>query len=366
MTRIVELRSDTFTMPTDSMRRAMAAAEVGDDVWDEDPTIHRLQERAAEMVGKQASLFVPSGTMGNLCAVLSHTQHGEEVILEVDSHIFHSEVAGAAAVGGLQVRPLESRDGRLEPGEVRAAIREPDIHEPRTGLLCLENTHNRKGGTCLSPNQTRALADVAHEAGFPVHLDGARVFNAAIALGVDARELTGPVDSVMFCLSKGLSAPVGSMLAGSTAFIGRARRMRKMLGGGMRQAGVLAAAGLIALDEMVPRLAEDHANARKLAEGLQGLPGIDIDLNRVETNMVFGDCLPPITAQQFLERCREVGVLIDLASAQRWRMVTHRGVTAEDIDYTIHVVRQLFASPAPTVQDSARAAAARGRLRAAG
>jgi threonine aldolase len=346
MTRIVELRSDTFTMPTDSMRRAMAAAEVGDDVWDEDPTIHRLQERAAEMVGKEASLFVPSGTMGNLCAVLSHTQHGEEVLLEIDSHIFHSEVAGAAAIGGLQLRPLESRDGRLKPEQVRAAIREPDIHEPRTGLLCLENTHNRKGGTCLSPSQTNALADVAHEAGFPVHLDGARVFNAAVALQVDARELTGPVDSVMFCLSKGLSAPVGSMLAGSREFVGRARRMRKMLGGGMRQAGVLAAAGLIALNDMVGRLAEDHANARKLAEGLQGLPRVDVDLTRVETNMVFGDCRPPLTAQEFLEHCREAGVLIDLASAQRWRMVTHRGVTSEDVDYTIDAVRQMFGIPA--------------------
>jgi len=354
MTRVVELRSDTFTMPTDSMRRAMAEADVGDDVWDEDPTIHRLQERAADMVGKEASLFVPSGTMGNLCAVLSQTQHGEEVILEVDSHIFHSEVAGAAAIGGLQVRPLESADGRLTPEQVRAAIREPDIHEPRTGLLCLENTHNRKGGTCLSPSQTRALADVAHEAGLPVHLDGARVFNAAIALGVDARELTGPVDSVMFCLSKGLSAPVGSVVAGSSDFVNRARRMRKMLGGGMRQAGVLAAAGLIALNEMVDRLAEDHVNARNLGKGLQGLPGVEIDLDRVETNMVFGDCVPPLTAREFLERCREVGVLIDLASPQRWRMVTHRGVTPEDIEYAIDALRETLG------------ATARGRLRAAG
>lgn len=354
MKRMVELRSDTFTMPTDAMRRAMANAEVGDDVWDEDPTIHRLQERAAEMVGKEASLFVPSGTMGNLCAVLSHTEHGEEVILELDSHIFHSEAAGAAAVGGLQLRALETPDGRIEPEQVRSAIRETDLHEPRTGLLCLENTHNRKGGTCLSPSQTRALAEVAHGAGFPVHLDGARVFNAAIAQGVDARELTGPVDSVMFCLSKGLSAPVGSMLAGSRDFVERARRMRKMLGGGMRQAGVLAAAGLIALNEMVDRLAEDHTNARRLAEGLQGLPGIDVDLARVETNMVFGDCLLPLTAREFLERCADVGVLIDLATPQRWRMVTHRGVSVDDVDYTIDAVRRMLGAPA------------RANLRAAG
>jgi threonine aldolase len=346
MARTVELRSDTFTLPTESMRAAMAAAEVGDDVWDEDPTIHRLQQRAAEMVGKEASLFVPSGTMGNLCALLSHTQAGEEVILEGDSHIFHSEVAGASVVGGLQLRPLETEDGRLQPEQVRRAIREPDIHQPRTGLLCLENTHNRKGGTCLSPAQTVALSAVAHEAGFPVHLDGARVFNAAVALGVDARELTAPVDSVMFCLSKGLSAPVGSMLAGSKDFIERARRMRKMLGGGMRQAGVVAAAGLCALNEMVDRLAEDHANARRLAEGLLGVPGVDIDLLRVETNMVFGDCHPPLTATAFIDRCREVGVRLDQASLYRWRMVTHRGVSVEDVNYAIEAVRRVFGAPA--------------------
>lgn len=346
MARTVELRSDTFTLPTESMRAAMAAAEVGDDVWDEDPTIHRLQKRAAEMVGKEASLFVPSGTMGNLCALLSHTQAGEEVILEGDSHIFHSEVAGASVVGSLQLRPLETEDGRLQPEQVRRAIREPDIHQPRTGLLCLENTHNRKGGTCLSPAQTAALSGVAHDARFPVHLDGARVFNAAVAQRIDVRELTAPVDSVMFCLSKGLSAPVGSMLAGSSDFIERARRMRKMLGGGMRQAGVLAAAGLCSLNEMVDRLAEDHANARRLAEGLQVLPGVDIDLSKVETNMVFGDCHPPLTAGAFIDRCREVGVLLDQASTYRWRMVTHRGVSVEDVDYAIEAVCLVFGAPA--------------------
>ena len=346
MARVVELRSDTFTLPTESMRAAMAAAEVGDDVWDEDPTIHRLQQRAAEMVGKDASLFVPSGTMGNLCALLSHTQSGQEAIVELDSHIFQNEVAGASVVGGLQLRPLDTPDGRLQPEQVRRAIRTADIHEPVTGLLCLENTHNRKGGTCLSPEQTAALSDVAHDAGFPVHLDGARVFNAAVALGIDVRQLTDPVDSVMFCLSKGLSAPVGSMLAGSSDFIERARRMRKMLGGGMRQAGVLAAAGLCSLNEMVDRLAEDHANARRLAEGLRGLPGVDIDLSRVETNMVFGDCRPPLTAKAFIDRCREVGVLLDQASAYRWRMVTHRGVSVDDVDTAVHAVRREFGAPA--------------------
>ncbi|TMC30784.1 MAG: aminotransferase class I/II-fold pyridoxal phosphate-dependent enzyme [Chloroflexi bacterium] len=346
MVRTVELRSDTFTLPTESMRNAMATAELGDDVWDEDPTIHRLQDRAAEMVGKEASLFVPSGTMGNLCALISHARPGQEIILEIDSHIFQNEVAGASVVGGLQLRPLDTQDGRLRPDQVGAAIRPADIHEPSTGLLCLENTHNRKGGTCLTPTQTRALCAVAHEAGFPVHLDGARVFNAAVALRVDVRELTAPVDSVMFCLSKGLSAPVGSMLAGSAAFIDHARRMRKMVGGGMRQAGVLAAAGLCALNEMVDRLADDHANARRLADGLQGLPGVEVDLSRVETNMVFGDCRPPLTAGEFIDRCREVGVLLDQASPHRWRMVTHRGVSAEDVDYAIAAVQRLLGTPA--------------------
>jgi threonine aldolase len=328
------------------MRAAMAAAEVGDDVWDEDPTIHRLQQRAAAMVGKEASLFVPSGTMGNLCALLSHTQPGQEVLVEIDSHIFQNEVAGASVVGGLQLRPLESPDGRLTPEQVRGAIRQPDIHEPVTGLLCLENSHNRKGGICLSPAQTAAVSDVAHEAGFPVHLDGARVFNAAVAQRVDVRQLTDPVDSVMFCKSKGLSAPVGSMLAGSNDFVERARRMRKMLGGGMRQAGIVAAAGLVALDEMVDRLGEDHANARRLAQGLSGLPGVDIDLLRVETNMVFGECRPPLTARSFIERCREVGVLLDQASPYRWRMVTHRGVSVEDVDYAVEAIRRAFGVPA--------------------
>ena len=323
----------------------MAIAEVGDDVWDEDPTIHRLQDRAAEMVGMEASLFVPSGTMGNLCALLSHARAGDEVIVEIDSHIFQNEVAGAAVVGGLQLRPLDSESGRLQPEQVLGAIREPDIHEPRSALLCLENTHNRKGGTCLNPSQTAALCAVAHQAGLKVHLDGARVFNAAVAQRVDVRELIAPVDSVMFCLSKGLSAPVGSMLAGSVDFIERARRMRKMVGGGMRQAGVLAAAGLYALTEMVDRLAEDHANARRLAEGLQGLSGIDVDIGRVETNMVFGECRPPVTARQFIDRCRTVGVLLDQASAYRWRMVTHRGVTSDDVDYAIGAIRRLFVEP---------------------
>jgi threonine aldolase len=342
MTMAVELRSDTFTMPTDEMRQAMATADLGDDVWDEDPTVHLLQRRAAEMVGKEAALLVPSGTMGNLCALLAHTNPGDEVLVEAESHIFISEVAGAAVVGGLQLRPLTTPDGRLKPDQVRVAVREPDIHEPRSALLCLENTHNRQGGICISPQETRDVAGVAHAAGMRVHLDGARIFNAAVAQQVDVRELTGPVDSVMFCLSKGLSAPIGSMLAGSAAFVEQARRRRKMLGGGMRQAGVLAAAGLLALDRMVERLAEDHANARRLGQGLQDLDGIEVDLSRIQSNMVFGECRPPLTARQFIERCRQVGVLLDQASPQRWRMVTHRGVSATDVEQAIDAIRRLM------------------------
>ncbi len=342
MTRLVELRSDTFTLPTEAMRAAMAAADVGDDVWDEDPTIHRLQEQAARMVGKEASLFVPSGTMGNLCALLAHTTSGDEVIVESESHIFVSEVAGAAVVGGLQLRPLATSDGRLRPDQVQAAIRARDIHEPRSAVLCLENTHNRQGGICLTPTETQTDAEVAHDAGMKVHLDGARVFNAAVAQGIDVRQLTGPVDSVMFCLSKGLSAPVGSILAGPVPFIEAARRRRKMLGGGMRQAGVLAAAGLVSLDHMVERLRDDHANARRLGEGLQGLTAIEVDCSRIQSNMVFGDCRPPLTASEFIERCRVEGVLLDQASPQRWRMVTHRGVSADDIDYAVDAVRRLL------------------------
>jgi threonine aldolase len=337
------------------MLRAMAEAKLGDDVYDEDPTVHRLQERAAGMVGKEAAIFVPSGTMGNLCALLTHTRPGDEVMVELNSHIYHSEVAGGAVVGGLQFLPLDTADGRLTPMQVRANVREEDIHQPRTGLLCIENTHNRKGGICLTPDQTQDLADAAHEAGFPVHLDGARIFNGAMAQGIEASQLTGPVDSVMFCLSKGLSAPVGSMLAGSRQFIETARRHRKMLGGGMRQAGVIAAAGVCALEEMVDRLSEDHLNARRLADGLKGLSHLELQFP-VETNMVFLRCSYPLTAHRLEELCAGQGVRISAATPETVRLVTHRGVSEEGIDYAIEVIR--------AVEESAlneEAARSRGR-----
>src|SRR3989441_9817070 len=245
------------------MREAMGHAEVGDDVWEEDPTVKRLEAMAAERMGKEAGLFVTSGTLGNLVSVLAQTRPGQELVLALDSHIFNYEVAGTSAIGGVQMRPVKPERGFLPPAQVRETLRPANIHVPPTGLVCVENTHNRQGGTCCTPEEIAAVAAVAHGAGVPVHLDGARVFNAAVALRRDAREFTRPVDSVTFCLSKGLGAPVGSVVCGSAELIGRARRIRKMLGGGMRQAGVIAAAGIVALERMVARLAEDHVPHRR-------------------------------------------------------------------------------------------------------
>src|SRR5947208_10948334 len=269
------------------MRDAMARAPVGDDVWEEDPTVKRLEALAAERLGKAAGLFVTSGTMGNLISVVSQTQTGQEVVLDLDSHIFNYEVAGAAVVGNVQMRPVKTARGFLTPEQVREALRAANIHVPPTGLICIENTHNRHGGTCCTPEEISAVAAVAHEASVPVHLDGARLFNAAIALERPARDFVRDVDSVTFCVSKGLGAPVGSVICGSTDLIARARRVRKMLGGGMRQAGIIAAAGIVALERMVDRLAEDHANARALAEGVSKLPGLSVDLASVQTNIVI-------------------------------------------------------------------------------
>ena len=287
MHEIVDLRSDTLTLPTPAMREAMARAEVGDDVWEEDPTVKRLEAMAAERLGKEAGLFVASGTMGNLVSVVSQTQAGQEVVLDLDSHIFNYEVAGSVVIGSVQMRPVKTARGFLAPEQVREALRPANIHIPPTGLVCVENTHNRHGGTCCTPEEIGAVAAVAHGANVPVHLDGARLFNAAVAMRRDAREFTRDVDSVTFCVSKGLGAPVGSVVCGSRGFITRARRVRKMVGGGMRQAGVIAAAGVVALETMVDRLAEDHANARRLAEGIAKVPGLRVDLASVQTNIVI-------------------------------------------------------------------------------
>lgn len=344
MSRIIDLRSDTVTAPTEEMRRAMARAEVGDDVYGEDPTVKRLEELAAEKVGKEAALFVPSGTMGNQVAVMTHTGRGDEVVLEAEAHIFYYEVAGLAVLAGVQARTVKGDKGVMDPAAVEEAIRGENIHFPKTSLVCLENTHNRAGGTALPVENIQGVAEVAGRHGAAVHLDGARIFNAALALGRSAKEIAAPADSVMFCLSKGLSAPVGSIVAGTSEWIRRARKSRKLLGGGMRQAGVLAAAGIIALERMVDRLAEDHANARRLGEGLANIPGVAVDMNLVQTNMVaFEITTLGIDALRLVRLLMDRGVKCNAIGARRIRMVTHKDVEAGDIEETLVIMNQIIA-----------------------
>lgn len=322
----VDLRSDTVTKPTPAMRQAMAAAEVGDDVFGEDPTINRLQEMAAERMGKEAGLFVPSGTMGNLAGVLAHCGRGDEVILGDRGHTFLFEGGGIASFGGVHSYVLPNQpDGTLKLEDIRAAIRPDDVHDPVTRLIALENTHNRCGGVVLTPEYMAAVGALARENGLRVHLDGARIFNAAAALQVPAARLAEQVDSVTFCLSKALCAPVGSVLCGTRDFIYRARRIRKHLGGGMRQAGVLAAAGIIALEQMVDRLAEDHHRAKCLAEGLARIPGLKMESEVPPTNMVFAtlDESLNVTAGDIARRLLEYGVKVGAVGERRFRMVTH-------------------------------------------
>ncbi|HEX3178586.1 MAG TPA: GntG family PLP-dependent aldolase [Methylomirabilota bacterium] len=339
---IVDLRSDTLTLPTPEMREAMARADVGDDVWGEDPTIQRLESLAASRLGKEAGLFVTSGTQGNLVSVVAHTRAGQEVILDLDSHIYNYEVAGAAMIGHLQMRPAKTARGFLSPEQVREAIRPANIHLPETGLVCLENTHNRHGGTCATPEELQAVADAAHQAGVPVHLDGARLFNAAIALRRPAADFARPVDSVTFCLSKGLGAPVGSVVCGSAEFIGRARRVRKMLGGGMRQAGIIAAAGIVALERMVDRLADDHVNARRLAEGLAALPELSVDLATVQTNIVIVRVeRGAAAAAELVTGCAARKVKVHAMGPGAIRCVTHKDVDGDDIARALDAFREL-------------------------
>jgi threonine aldolase len=338
----VDLRSDTLTMPTPEMRRAMAGAELGDDVFGEDPTVNRLQERAAAMLGKEAALMVASGTMGNLLGLLVNARSGEEAITDADSHIFLAEGGGAASVGGIQLRPLPTERGVLSPEQVRAAIRPDDVHHPRSAAVCIEDTHNRHGGVVWSLDELRSVAEVAHQHGLKVHLDGARIFNAAVALGVSAREIAEPADTVTFCVSKGLGAPVGSLFCGSRETVEYARRWRKLLGGGWREAGVLAAAGLLALDN-VPRLAEDHANARVLAEGLAELPGVEIDLSRVQTNLVFFRT-KSMPAAEFVRECASRGVLGGASDGSRVRFVTHLGVAPAGIQRALEVCSEVLSA----------------------
>jgi threonine aldolase len=331
--KVIDLRSDTVTHPTPEMRKAMFEAEVGDDVYREDPTVNRLEVMAARMMGKEAALFTTSGTQSNLIAVLTHTNRGDEIILGDEAHILWYEVGGAATLGGVIMRTVPNDScGRLNPDDIDRVIRGKDIHYPQTTLLCLENTHNRCGGAVLTTDYTNEVCNLAHTRGLKVHLDGARIFNAAIALDVPVSALARNADSVAFCLSKGLSAPVGSLLCGSKDFIKRARKFRKMLGGGMRQAGVIAAAGLVALETMVDRLADDHSNARHLAQGLAGIEGIRLAQDDIPTNIVMFDLSPELSVGGFFESLEKAGVKIGLRDGRPFRAVTHRMVSSADID----------------------------------
>ena len=336
--RVIDLRSDTITQPTDAMREAMAGAVVGDDVYGEDPTVNAFEALAAERMGKAAAVFVPTGTMANLVAVMSHTQKGDEVIVDTEAHIFNHEAGALATVGGTLPRALPTEWGCISGAQLEAALRPPDVHFPPTRLVVVENTHNRHGGTVATADQIDDLAAAAHRHGIRVHLDGARLFNAAVALGVPASRLAASVDSVTFCVSKALSAPVGSVLCGDAKVIARARRFRKMVGGGMRQAGVLAAAGIVALEQMVDRLADDHRLARALAGALAALPGLTVDLARVQTNMVRID-LGDRDARQVATDLRARGVKVGLLGPHRLRLVTHRHVTPDDVPIVVEAFR---------------------------
>ncbi len=338
--KIIDLRSDTVTKPTPEMWEAMARAEVGDDVYGEDPTINRLEALGAEMVGKEAAVFVPTGTMGNQVSVMAWTNRGDEIILESSAHIFMYEVGGPAVLSQVQIRPVTGYHGAMGPEDVKGAIRSANIHFPRTSLICMENTHNRSGGCVIPLDNMKAIYNIAKEQGVSVHLDGARVFNAAISLGVNVREITRYADSVQFCLSKGLCAPVGSLVAGSSLFVDRARKCRKLLGGGMRQAGILAAAGIIALEKMVSRLSEDHANAKRLAMGLSEIPELDIDMSTVQSNMVAvgvkGSGMDEFAFSAFM---KERGVLFNASLPYKVRMVAHHDVSSEDIDEAVERIK---------------------------
>lgn len=338
----IDLRSDTVTLPTEEMLEAIRCAELGDDVFREDSTVNRLEEMAAEKMGKEAALLVTSGTQANLVSVMSNTERGNSIILEADSHIYWYEVGGISAIGGVFPIPVEGKLGVLDPRDVEGAIRPRNIHFPETNLICIEDTHNRAGGTIVTPDQIKAISDVAKKHGLRLYMDGARVFNAAVALKTDVKEFTKHVDNLMFCLSKGLSCPIGSLIVGSEEFIERARKMRKILGGGMRQAGIIAAPGLIALENMVDRLEEDHRNAALLAEGLANIDGISVDMRTIQTNIVLLDVeFPGVTSEGFISTLKAHGVLALPRGEKKVRMVTHRGIKGEDVERTLSIIEDI-------------------------
>ncbi len=340
----IDLRSDTVTLPTPEMLEAMMNAELGDDVFGEDPTVNWLEKIAAERMGKEAALFVPSGTMANLVSVLVHCARGEEIILGDRSHIFLNEAGGISAIGGVHPHTIPNQpDGTLLLKDIEAAIRGDNVHFPRTRLICLESTHNRCCGSALSLEYMESVAEIARKNGLFIHLDGARIFNASVAFEVDVKKITQYVDSVSFCLSKGLCAPVGSLVCGSEEFIREARRARKMLGGGMRQAGVIAAAGIVALEQMVDRLKEDHENARLLAEGIHRIPGLSLyQGGGVMTNIVYVDLDEGgVGEEEFMTRLKGAGIKILRTDPYRFRMVTHYGITRGDIEEVVEKVREI-------------------------
>ncbi len=342
--QMIDLRSDTVTLPTPAMRDAMQRAELGDDVFGEDPTVNELQEKAAERMGTEAALLVASGTMGNLVSVLTHCRRGEEVILGNTSHIFLNEAASIAYVGGIQPHCVVNQpDGTMHLSDIEAAIRGDNEHWPRTRLMSLENTHNRCFGAAVTPQYMESVARLAEKHNLAVHLDGARIFNAAVALGCDVREFTRHVDSLIFCLSKGLSAPVGSMVCGTRQFIHEARRNRKVLGGGMRQAGIIAAPGLIAVEKMVERLKQDHENARVLAHGVADISGFSINLKQVQTNIIYFDLTAPhVRPEELLRRCAARDLLFLQTGPRRFRMVTHYGIDTKKVERAVTILANIM------------------------
>lgn len=340
--QFIDLRSDTVTLPTQEMLEAITSARLGDDVYGEDPTVRQLEELAATRMGKDAALLVTSGTQANLVSTMSNTKHGDSVILEAESHIYWYEVGGISAVAGVLPWPIRGHMGALIPEDVDAAIRPKNIHFPEATLVCIENTHNRAGGTIITPAQIRTLGELVHARGLKLYMDGARIFNASVALKADVKEFTRHVDNLMFCLSKGLSCPIGSLVVGEREFIDRARKNRKLLGGGMRQAGIIAAPGIVALETMVKRLEEDHRDAKLLADGLARIEGIDIDMKAVQTNIVIFNVKGLVlTADQFVNKAKEKGVLCGTADNYRVRMVTHRGIVQEDVEKALASVQEI-------------------------
>lgn len=340
MSHVVDLRSDTFTVPDAGMRRAMAAAEVGDDVWGEDPTVRRLEERVAGLLGKEAAMFVPSGTMANLCAVVAQTRPGDEVVVDAEAHVVVYEAAGSAVVGGVQLHLLDCGDGVPSPTDLEAAVRPRNVHHPVTRLLVIENTHNRRGGLAVDPATVTAAASAAHRLGLRVHCDGARLANAAVALGCEMADVVVGCDTVSLAFSKGLGAPVGSVLAGDAATLEEARRWRKRLGGGMRQAGILAAACLYGLEHNLPRLAEDHAHAALIAEVLDGAPGAELIRVSRPTNIVMVRTRAP--ASVVVERCAAAGVLVTAMDHHLVRCMTYRGIDRRDAERGARLMRAVL------------------------